>query len=119
MLLDGHNIKGLQLRWLRSQVRLCGVQGWLGCMCLLANCAFMRCALTPGNVPLGNQLQMALVSQEPTLFSTSIYENIANSLPGAAPLPAAPCTSGAAGRHVHALRLALYVWAAGQAQQRC
>jgi ATP-binding cassette subfamily B (MDR/TAP) protein 1 len=42
--LDGHDITGLNLRWLRQQ--------------------------------------MALVSQEPTLFSTTIFENIANGLTG-------------------------------------
>ena len=95
VLLDGHNIKGLQLRWLRSQVRRCW--GWrrLGCMlCTTAccSCGQLCRALTSANVPLDDQLQMALVSQEPTLFSTSIYENIANSCPGGWRLHAVPCT---------------------------
>jgi ATP-binding cassette subfamily B (MDR/TAP) protein 1 len=45
VLLDGRNLKSLQVAWLRSQV--------------------------------------ALVNQEPTLFNTTIYENIANSRPDA------------------------------------
>lgn len=130
MLLDGVDIKDLNLKWLRTHVGVTGAQraacGLCGggathcariCMLqprsslhsVLEACKHLPghgCSLAnPEHGPLPPHAQVGLVSQEPTLFATTISENIAMGRPGGASADEIQMAAMSANAHAFIMRL--------------